>query len=90
MKKRKAILSLPSRLYSGAYAIFTVGMSIINISLITVSYFLFSPSALQSETRILLYIRANESFDSLIASILIVFIGVFLLDRAYKQEKMRE
>ena len=84
MKKRK-IFSIPSRLYSGAYAVFTVGMSIINLSLIIISYFLFSPSAMFSETRTLLYIRASEGFDSLVASILIVFIGVFLLDKAHNE-----
>jgi hypothetical protein len=89
MKKRK-IFSIPSRLYSGAYAVFTVGMSIINLSLIIISYFLFSPSAIFSETRTLLYIRASEGFDTLIASILIVFFGVYLLDRAYREEKNKE
>jgi hypothetical protein len=86
MKKRK-IFSIPSRLYSGAYAVFTVGMSIINLSLIIISYFLFSPSAIFSETRTLLYIRASEGLDSLVASILIVFIGVFLLDKAHNEGK---
>ena len=87
MKKIKYVLSYPSRLYSGAYSLFVVGMSIINISLSIITYYLFSPSALYTETRTLLYIRAHESFDTLVASFLIVFIGVFLLDKAHREGK---
>ncbi len=87
MKKKKHPLLFPSELYSGAYAVFVIGMSIINISLLIISYYLFSQSALHSETRLLLYMRASEGFDSIIASILIVFIGVFLLDRAHRESK---
>ena len=90
MKRKRRVFLLPSELYSGAYAVFAVGMSVINISLMIISYYLFSPTTLHSETRALLYIRASEGFDTLIASILIVFIGVFLLDKAHKDEEKKK